>query len=334
MRRTPVSGRHPSVRCAIPTDSSLRDTDGVRRPAALLVVAPGTEGEQVVTIVDRVVVGRECRGVRRQQRLLVDDPTVSRHHFEIRLAPGRAELVDLSTNGTKLNGRRVERAVPTRLKAGDRLRIGKVELEFHGTDLDDEEDRRGNTTQRRFTDAPMFVVAGDIIDSTAITRAASSSAVAGAIDELFGELRLLIADHGGSTANLAGDAILGVWDEGDDPGATVEQVVGFTQAAVEHVARRVSAAGDDDPHLAMGWGVTFGSASLAVVGSYATQVLGEPVALACRLAGLAGRGTRPAVLASSHPHLDPRASGKRMKLRVKGWAAPTDVYALAVADHI
>jgi ABC transport system ATP-binding/permease protein len=57
---------------------------------------------------------------------IVDAPLVSRLHC--RLAAGSAELevVDLeSTNGTFVNGERVERAL---LKRGDRLGVGRVEL--------------------------------------------------------------------------------------------------------------------------------------------------------------------------------------------------------------
>jgi pSer/pThr/pTyr-binding forkhead associated (FHA) protein len=58
---------------------------------------------------------------------IVDAPLVSRLHC--RLTAGRSgqlEVQDLkSTNGTAVNGRRVEKAV---LVSGDRLRVGRVEF--------------------------------------------------------------------------------------------------------------------------------------------------------------------------------------------------------------
>lgn len=51
---------------------------------------------------------------------------VSRLHCRLAAGPGEIEAVDLeSTNGTYVNGERVERGT---LKHGDRLRIGAVEL--------------------------------------------------------------------------------------------------------------------------------------------------------------------------------------------------------------
>ncbi len=59
---------------------------------------------------------------------IVEAPLVSRFHCRLTaIAGGGLEVQDLkSTNGTFVNGRRVSRAT---LAAGDRLRIGRVEME-------------------------------------------------------------------------------------------------------------------------------------------------------------------------------------------------------------
>ena len=57
---------------------------------------------------------------------IVDAPLVSRLHCRITAGAAELEVVDLeSTNGTFVNGERVERAL---LKRGDRLGVGRVEL--------------------------------------------------------------------------------------------------------------------------------------------------------------------------------------------------------------
>lgn len=57
---------------------------------------------------------------------IVDAPLVSRLHCQLEAAADVVNVVDLkSTNGTYVNGERVERAT---LKSGDRLRVGRVEL--------------------------------------------------------------------------------------------------------------------------------------------------------------------------------------------------------------
>ena len=83
-------------------------------------------------VYDWLVVGRECAGVDEQHRLLIDDPAISRTHLELRLDFERdqAWLTDCSTNGTRLNGQRIERSVPVRIMPGDRVRLGGAELQF------------------------------------------------------------------------------------------------------------------------------------------------------------------------------------------------------------
>jgi pSer/pThr/pTyr-binding forkhead associated (FHA) protein len=57
---------------------------------------------------------------------ILDVALVSRLHCRITAADENLEVVDLSsTNGTFVNGTRVEKA---HLRTGDRLRIGRVEL--------------------------------------------------------------------------------------------------------------------------------------------------------------------------------------------------------------
>ncbi len=63
---------------------------------------------------------------------IVDAPLVSRLHCRIEAGDDGVDVVDLeSTNGTFVNDERIER---TRLKIGDRLRVGRVELTLGTTD--------------------------------------------------------------------------------------------------------------------------------------------------------------------------------------------------------
>jgi pSer/pThr/pTyr-binding forkhead associated (FHA) protein len=59
---------------------------------------------------------------------IVDAALVSRLHCRLTAGDGTLEVLDLqSTNGTFVNDRRVEQA---RLAAGDRLRVGRIELQI------------------------------------------------------------------------------------------------------------------------------------------------------------------------------------------------------------
>ena len=89
------------------------------RRQALLV----TEGRRHPLSGDRVVVGRS-----RECDVIVSDPNVSRRHIELRRGQHGWAAVDLgSTNGMKVNGRRVGHA---ELDPGDRITIGVTDLTF------------------------------------------------------------------------------------------------------------------------------------------------------------------------------------------------------------
>jgi hypothetical protein len=91
----------------------------VDRSQALLVA----EGRRNVLSGERVMVGRS-----RECDVVVSDPNVSRRHIELRRGERGWAAVDLgSTNGMKVNGRRVGHA---ELEPGDRITIGLTDLTF------------------------------------------------------------------------------------------------------------------------------------------------------------------------------------------------------------
>lgn len=54
---------------------------------------------------------------------------VSGRHGRIQCSPGRVEIVDVgSTNGTYLNGLRLQTGMPTQIKPGDRLKIASLDF--------------------------------------------------------------------------------------------------------------------------------------------------------------------------------------------------------------
>ena len=59
---------------------------------------------------------------------ILDDPSISRRHAEIRVTEGDYWIADLgSTNGTEVNGKRISRL---RLGNGDRITVGQTTLTF------------------------------------------------------------------------------------------------------------------------------------------------------------------------------------------------------------
>jgi hypothetical protein len=89
-----------------------------RRQALLL-----TDGRRNMLSGERVLVGRS-----RECDVVVSDPNVSRRHIELRRGERGWTAVDLgSTNGMKINGRRLSQA---ELEPGDRITIGITDLTF------------------------------------------------------------------------------------------------------------------------------------------------------------------------------------------------------------
>jgi predicted component of type VI protein secretion system len=98
----------------------MSDSSDKLRLRATAGAALGTELE----VTDELMIGRTAEGPGR----LADDHELSREHARIaRLPSGGFGIEDLgSTNGTLLNGFRVERTEP--LRAGDRIELGGTTL--------------------------------------------------------------------------------------------------------------------------------------------------------------------------------------------------------------
>jgi pSer/pThr/pTyr-binding forkhead associated (FHA) protein len=91
-----------------------------RNDTALLIV----DGKRLVVGPAGVTIGRS-----RQCDIVLNDPNVSRQHAEIRPRGGSWVLNDLgSTNGSLLNGRRIE--APEQVRPGDEIEIGTSSIRF------------------------------------------------------------------------------------------------------------------------------------------------------------------------------------------------------------
>jgi predicted component of type VI protein secretion system len=95
-------------------------------PRLRVLAGPGVEaGREYALRGPAVTIGR-----RDDQDIVLEDQSVSRVHARIEIAPGGATITDAgSTNGTRVNG------VPLRsgaapLRAGDRIEIGRIVLQF------------------------------------------------------------------------------------------------------------------------------------------------------------------------------------------------------------
>jgi hypothetical protein len=93
---------------------------GVRPPRAFVVA----EGKRMPVPASGAVVGRS-----RDCDIVLADANVSRRHAELRWLSNAWTVGDLgSTNGVRVNGRRIDR--PTEVAGGDRIELGTVPIGF------------------------------------------------------------------------------------------------------------------------------------------------------------------------------------------------------------
>ncbi len=124
-------GTAPSPRLVELHDRLLRSGALSGGQEAWVVVDPGSPREWVVQIEPMLLVGRECGRVDPSRRLVLDDPTVSREHLELRRdGEGGVVLVDLSTNGTRVNGSPVAPGAEISLQDRDVVELGNEKLLF------------------------------------------------------------------------------------------------------------------------------------------------------------------------------------------------------------
>ena len=263
-----------------------------------VVLTEADQADRVVPIVDRLLVGRKSGGVESSQRLLLDDPAISREHLELRLdAPHGVVLVDQSTNGTRVNGRQVPRGESLVLRDGDLIEAGSAKLGFRSLEHPLRIPDAVRSTMRPLERTLIANVAGDVVGYTAMIEGEGGDDVAAAIDALFAQLRELAESQGAAVRSCGGDSLFAAWDAADDPDA-VQRAVAFAVAADEIVAGHAADATGGAP-IRVGWGVTMGDATAARTSPACKSVHGDAVNLAFRLAGLAARDGEPAVLVTA-----------------------------------
>lgn len=271
--------------------------------AAVIVVDPGTAAERTVPVSERLFVGRECAGIDDGHRLVVSDDTVSRQHLEIRLdlEDDRAVVLDMSTNGTRVNGVRIERAVPIPIRPGDRLQVGETVLEFRSDRFRSSgQTDRGRTT-RYVSKTSMVLVVGDVVGYSTMSEVTDSSTVLNSLDVLWDGLRRLLMEHGGTLNSYAGDALFAVW-ESDPIERAAEHAVAFARAARRHVidtAPTLPLRTPEGAPVGMGWAVVLGPVAVSTLTRAQPAVIGDTTNLAFRLSGRAARDGLPEILVNS-----------------------------------
>jgi class 3 adenylate cyclase len=252
-------------------------------------------------------VGRECAGVDDAHRfLLADDLAVSRNHLELRVDPelSVAMVVDTSSNGSRVNGIRIERSADVPLRHGDIIQLGDHKLELRVVTVTATVRPVGGAPPRETVSiakpTTMALLVGDLINFSTVSEHADHQVLARDIDHLYSELRKLLSGYRGTLVDYVGDAFFASWEldaDADGPIHALQFAVAAADMVKELTAGFELRYADDSP-LRMGWGASMGPVIMQLMPGAVVMVLGDATNVAFRISSIAGREHRPSILAN------------------------------------
>jgi len=253
---------------------------------------------QQLEIVDKVFIGRSCKAVDPQKRILVQDEQVSRDHAVISRRAEQLQITDRSKNGTWVNGIRLAAGASSDLADGDTIRLGEFSLRvFYPEDVTNVTDAAILTDGTRVTPIEIIVtnVVADVREFTTFSQENASSDVYALMKEIFDTFSAIVYNFKGTIKDYAGDAVYAFWDHAAEPIST--QAVLACQAAIQQtqtikeIRTKLSDKNIASDNLQMGWGITTGKVTMSHYGSRAADLalVGDCTNLAFRLSGLANK---------------------------------------------
>ncbi len=249
-------------------------------------------------IMDRVFIGRVCKGIDETKRIIVCDLAVSRDHAEITWSNSRLKIKDVSKNGTWVNGVRLAAGSADYLEDGDVIRLGETSIvvRYPGS-LSLREDSDISVLRTAITPKEVTVtnVVADVRGFTSMSQAEDSHQVYALMKEVFKKFSGIVNNHKGTIKDYAGDAIYAFWEHGASP--SKEQAMLACQSAiaqveaVEVIRNELRSTNPIAEQLKMGWGVTTGSVTMSHYGSRVADLalVGDCTNLAFRLSGIANK---------------------------------------------
>ncbi len=224
--------------------------------------------------------------------VVLGDSQASREHALIRRnAAGHCILSDLgSTNGTKLNGRLVQR--PTVLASGDVIAIGGHAISFVQTAAQAEagaeaEDHGAARTQFFLQESLVSVLVVDLRNYSGLSVALGARTTGELMRDLFREATDLLKQAGCWSSKFIGDAVMALWQHPEGHMTRADLVVALDViSGFQGVCRAASRKYDLPGPLRFGAGLNAGTASLGNIGGSGTAdftAMGDAVNIAFRL---------------------------------------------------
>ena len=253
--------------------------------------------------------GRTCKGIDPQRRILLEYPLVSRDHAEINWTAGHLQITDTSRNGTWVNDIRMAAGSSKELSDGDTIRIGYSLLRVFYPKAAAEAKQNNTSAALTMVSSLEVVVTSlvaDVRGFSAYCQTHASADVFGMINEIFDLFSKNIEDFKGTVKDYAGDSVVAFWEH--QFGDPVKQTVLACLAAIQQMQSFNQIRGKlcgkyaDVENLRMGWGITTGPVTLSHYGLRAANLamVGDCINLAARLSGMANKEVAENILVCSH----------------------------------
>ncbi len=258
------------------------------------------ENQQIqrLEIVDKIFIGRSCKGIDHKKRILVCNARVSRDHAVISRRAKSLKIKDMSKNGTLVNGIRLAAGASSDLADEDVIDIGGVSIKVSALSGDTATQEREILTDGTMvtpTEVVVTNVVADVREFSTFSQAHASADVYALMKEIFDTFSSIVFDCKGTIKDYAGDAVYAFWDHHAEP--LSQQAVLACQAAIQQTQAineiRTTLSGENiaAANLEMGWGITTGKVTLSHYGSRAADLalVGDCTNLAFRLSGIANK---------------------------------------------
>ena len=249
-------------------------------------------------IVDRVFIGRICRGIDETRRIIIEHPSVSRDHAEINISGPRPQIRDLSKNGTWVNNVRLAAGSTKELVDNDVVRLGETlfHLRCPNPPSFNKNDKL-ESTQTLVTPREMIVtnVVADVRGFCSMSQTEESYHVYEVMKEIIQTFCAIVHDNKGTIKDYSGDEVYAFWEHGSE--FCKEQALAACRTAlqqaqtVNQIRTKLSGLNEAAKCLRLGWGITTGRVTISHYGWRVTDLtlVGDCTNTAFRLSGIANK---------------------------------------------
>ncbi len=248
-------------------------------------------------VIDKIFIGRGCKGMTQERCVLVQDAAVSRDHVVISRNGTHLEMIDLSKNGTWLNNVRLTPGALVALKDNDAILIGSmtIRVSYPETDSPGASPVQWNdATTITPTLTPVTHLVADVRNFSTLAQAYDSNRAYAIMNEIIRVFSRIIHRFKGTIKDYAGDAVFAFWphtDTADGKPALLACQAAIEQARAIERMRSKPHKGSGPSPVRMGWGISTGNATISHYGDRSTDlaVVGDATNLAFRLSNLANK---------------------------------------------